>query len=259
MWSKLKQFLAPPSYKDAEKSLVTSLLNTILLIFVGFAILINVVLPCIKPGANYATSLIFLGVVLMLFAYIRYGGYRAVQVSSVVLCLALWVILTLNGWADEGLRNMASISYFALTIAAGLLMGGKGAIVFGLLSIAGAFIIYYGETLGMVKVESRGVDFSDWVKFTFIEITVMLLIRYAVQHLTQALDRLRMSERLLVERAEELSKANRQLRILGEAKNEFIANVSHELRSPITNLNMYEDLLDRRPDRLEQYLPILRR
>jgi signal transduction histidine kinase len=175
------------------------------------------------------------------------------------LCLSIWIIVTLNGWNDEGLRNMASVVYFVLTIIAGLLLGRKGVIFFGLLSIFSAFSMYYGEVAGLVAVPSRGVIFTDWIKFTIIQLTVMYLVHYAVKRLTDALDKLRISERMLEERAEELAKANRQLRTLAQAKDEFIANVSHELRSPITSLNMYEDLLARRPDRLQQYLPILRR
>lgn len=259
MWSKLKQFISPPKYQDEEKALVTSLLNTIILFVLGFAIFINVILPFINPAANYLTSLSLMVVVIALFVYIRYGGYRAVKISSVVLCLALWAIVTLNGWADDGLRNMASIIYFVLTIVAGLLLGGNGAIIFGLLSISGAFIIYYGEINGLVHVEPRGVIFGDWVKFVLIEVLVMLLVRFAVKRLLEAIDRLRLSERMLVERAEELGTANRKLRTLGKAKDEFVANVSHELRSPITSMTMYEDLLTRRPDRLNQYLPVLKR
>ena len=259
MWSKFKRFLEPPTYNDEEKALVTSLLNSVIIIILCFAVLINIILPLINPTANYVTSLLLLGVTIALFVFLRYGGYRGVQISSVVLCLAIWAVVTMNGWEDEGLRNMASVVYFVLTIIAGLLLGGRGVIFFGVLSIISAFTMYYGESIGLVTVLPRGVTFNDWVKFSLIELTVMYLVHFAVKRLTEALYKLRVSERMLVERADELSLANRQLRTLAKAKDEFIANVSHELRSPITSLNMYEDLLARRPDRLEQYLPILRR
>ncbi|TFG66275.1 MAG: HAMP domain-containing histidine kinase, partial [Anaerolineales bacterium] len=259
MWSRIKQFIAPPQYQDAERALVTNLLNTLILILLFFALLINLILPLINPDANYWTSGALLAVAIVLFVFIRYGGYRGVQISSVVLCGALWLLVTLNGWMDEGLRNMASITFFVLTIMAGLLLGGKGAVIFGLLSIGGAFYLYFGEITGLVRFETRGVNFGDWVKFVLIEVLLMFLIRFTVLHLLGAMDRLRMSEHLLAEHAEELSIANAKLRTLGKAKDEFVANVSHELRSPITSLIMYEDLLTRRPDRLNQYLPILKR
>jgi signal transduction histidine kinase len=259
MWIKFKQFVSPPKYQDEEKALVTSLLNSVILIFVVFTVLINIILPFINPSANYITSLGLMIIAIVLFVLIRYGGYRAVQLSSIVFCLALWIIVTLNGWSDEGLRNMASGVYFMLTIVAGLLLGGEGAIYFGLLSIAGASIIYFGEIQGAISFAPRGVSLPDLIKFILVEITVMFLVRFAVKRLMAALNKLRINERMLAERAEELGTANRQLRKLAQAKDEFIANVSHELRSPITSLHMYEDLLGRRPDRIDQYMPIIRR
>ncbi len=259
MWSRIKQFMTPPHYQDSERALVTNLLNTILLSVLGFALLINLILPFINPDANYLTSGALLAVALGLFVFIRYGGYRGVQISSVLLCGAMWLLVTLNGWTEEGLRNMSSILYLILTIMAGLLLGGKGAVIFGMLSIGGAFLLYYGEFTGMLRFESRGVTFTDWVKFVLIELLAMLLVRFTVLHLLRAMDRLRQSEKLLALRAEELSIVNGRLRTLGKAKDEFVANVSHELRSPITSLIMYEDLLARRPDRLDQYLPVLKR
>lgn len=226
MWSKLKQFLTPPKFEDEEKALVTSLLNSIFLIFVGLAVVINIILPFINPEANYLTSVALLIISVVLFFSIRVGGYRAIQISSIIFCLALWVIVTLNSWDDNGLRNMASLTYFVLTIVAGLLLGGQGAVVFGILSIIGAYIVYYGESTGMLIVVPRSVTFYDWVKFVLVELTVMFLVRFAVKRLLLAMDQLRVSERLLAERAEELSTANRKLRSLAKAKDEFIANVS---------------------------------
>ena len=111
MRSKFKQFFEPPSYEDEEKALVTSLLNSIIIILMCFAVTINIILPFINPSANYVTSLLLLGITLTLFILMRYGGFRAVQVSSVVLCLAIWVLVTLNGWTDEGLRNLATATF----------------------------------------------------------------------------------------------------------------------------------------------------
>lgn len=259
MSSRFEKFVTSPTYQDVEKDLVTSLLNKIVLFMLGFTLLINIILPFVNPNANYLTSLGLLAMVIILFFTIRRGVYRAVKVSSVILCLTLWIAVTINGWSDEGLRNIASGTYYVIIIIAGLLLGGKGAILFGMLCIAGSSLLYYGESAGMIAFSQRDVILADLIKIILIEVLVIVLVRFAVKRLIHALEKLRVSERMLEDRADEMSKVNIQLRKLSSAKDEFIANVSHELRSPITSLQMYEDLLSRRPDRLEQYLPIIRR
>ncbi len=73
-------------------------------------------------------------------------------------------------------------------------------------------------------------------------------------------------EKLLRERTaqlettnQELEVANEQLRLMGQAKDDFVSNVAHELRTPITSLKLNLHLLARRPEKQDQYLPIIRR
>jgi PAS domain S-box-containing protein len=56
-----------------------------------------------------------------------------------------------------------------------------------------------------------------------------------------------------------LEEANARLQILDRVKDEFVANVSHELRSPITSLRLYLDLLSSRPEKWDQYMDTLER
>ncbi len=60
-------------------------------------------------------------------------------------------------------------------------------------------------------------------------------------------------------RTQELAQANERLTELDKLKTKFISDISHELRTPITNLSLYIDLFERgRPERREQYLSVLR-
>ncbi|MEZ4646003.1 MAG: PAS domain S-box protein [Chloroflexota bacterium] len=44
---------------------------------------------------------------------------------------------------------------------------------------------------------------------------------------------------------------------LHRLKDQFASQIGHELRTPVTNLKLYLDLLTRRPDNLPKYLPVL--
>lgn len=67
-------------------------------------------------------------------------------------------------------------------------------------------------------------------------------------------------ERRVADRTRELSEANRQLQELDRAKDQFISNVNHELRTPLANIKLYLSLLERgKPEKHAEYLQTLRR
>lgn len=80
-------------------------------------------------------------------------------------------------------------------------------------------------------------------------------IRYAIER-QQMLVKL---EQRVAERTRELAKANERLKELDRLKSKFVSDVSHELRSPITNLSLYLDLLEHAgPEKQSHYLTILK-
>jgi signal transduction histidine kinase len=66
-------------------------------------------------------------------------------------------------------------------------------------------------------------------------------------------------EQRIVARTRQLAKANERLTELDRLKTKFVSDISHELRTPITNLSLYLDLLAKgKPERREQYTAVLR-
>jgi signal transduction histidine kinase len=68
-------------------------------------------------------------------------------------------------------------------------------------------------------------------------------------------------EQRVTERTAELLAAKERLEDLDKLKSKFMADVSHGLRTPITNLGLYMDLLSQRPDdpeRVKQYVETIR-
>ncbi len=61
------------------------------------------------------------------------------------------------------------------------------------------------------------------------------------------------------ERTTEITQANRELQKLSRIKDEFVANVSHELKTPITNLVLHHYMLRNHPENLEKHLTVLER
>jgi len=57
----------------------------------------------------------------------------------------------------------------------------------------------------------------------------------------------------------ELEEANKELLVLDQIKDEFVANVSHELCSPMTNIRLFHEILKLQPERVSEFIETLSR
>jgi signal transduction histidine kinase len=114
-------------------------------------------------------------------------------------------------------------------------------------------LIVQHETIGCLMVGRRA---------PFREEDVRLLTAIA-EMASNALHRAGVMETLeerVHDRTHELEAANTQLQELDRLKTEFVSNVTHELRTPITNILLYLDLLRLSPaaERSAHYLDVLK-
>ena len=63
---------------------------------------------------------------------------------------------------------------------------------------------------------------------------------------------------LVEKRTEEIERVNEELKELDQLKDRFMANVTHEFRTPVTNIQLYLDLLQRKQNLDGPYISILR-
>ena len=85
--------------------------------------------------------------------------------------------------------------------------------------------------------------------------TLVRAIRYAIERQQMLVE----LEQRVDERTRELAEANERLKELDRLKSKFVSDVSHELRSPITNLSLYLELLEQaKPEKQIRYLTILK-
>ena len=66
-------------------------------------------------------------------------------------------------------------------------------------------------------------------------------------------------EQRVEQRTAELEETNQQLRLASAVKDEFVANVSHEFRTPLTNIKLYLNLMRLKPEDSQHYVGIVSR
>ncbi|RPJ01590.1 MAG: PAS domain-containing sensor histidine kinase, partial [Chloroflexi bacterium] len=66
-------------------------------------------------------------------------------------------------------------------------------------------------------------------------------------------------EDLVRQRTSELKTANEHLMELSRIKDEFVSNVTHELRTPITSLKLHQYLLTQDPEKAGEHVAVIRR
>lgn len=128
-------------------------------------------------------------------------------------------------------------------------------------SWVGVPILVNGEITAVFALSKKDPDY-------FQESHLNLLRSFAAQA-SLALEKAQLYEQLrhhaaklearVAERTQALAEANIRLTELDRLKSKFISDISHELRTPITNINVYLDLLERgRPEKRTDYWRVLR-
>jgi len=67
------------------------------------------------------------------------------------------------------------------------------------------------------------------------------------------------AERKIKENNEKLERLNKELLRLDQIKDDFVANISHELRSPMTNIRLIHELIILQPKRVSEFMETLTR
>jgi signal transduction histidine kinase len=117
------------------------------------------------------------------------------------------------------------------------------------------------KVIGVVNIESSD---PTQVQPENLELLAVLADQVSVALQNAALyEEVRNNVELLGERVRErtsqLEQALEQARAADRSKAQFVAEISHELRTPMTNIGLYLDLLDMgRDDRRSEYMAILR-
>ncbi|MBU0492083.1 MAG: STAS domain-containing protein [Chloroflexi bacterium] len=204
MLEPIRQWFAAPVFADEEKTRVAGLLNIILIVILlsvlAFVVLALFTSPVSLPSLVVEGALILAGLGLL---FLMRRGY--VQLGAFLLSLALWGIVSIGIWSSGGLRGTGLCSYFGIIIIASLILGRRGGLLFGGLSVAAATAILLGETWTTAPpIPDYVTPFYAWIEFVVTAGAVTGLLYLATRGQEQTLARAQHNEQALIESNQEL-------------------------------------------------------
>ncbi|MBN1933011.1 MAG: GAF domain-containing protein [Anaerolineae bacterium] len=245
MWENIKQLLSPPVFpRDEEKTRVAALLNAILWIFVFICVAAAVLflfLP--NPGLSFPIVGGFILGNAGLLWLMRRGHVLA---ASRLFLVIFWLLMTAVCVFLGGTYSATYWSYVVIVVAAGLLLGGRGGIIFAGLSVIATLGITLAQTANLLP-GALGVrsPMEQWGPLSLFVMATAGLLSLASGSLQEALQRAReyaaeveeqraSLEVTVEERTRELARRTRYLEVTSAIAREATSEL--ELNALMTNV-----------------------
>ena len=179
MFDRVRRYLTPPVFvDDQEKTRSAAILNAILLTLLALTTIVVVVL--LVTSQLDLMSLAFIGVIFTLVLAVMFVMRRGyVRAAGGALCFGLWLFETFLIFGSGGVRSPLAVSYVLVTVLGGLLLGGRGAMLFAGLSVLSGLATFYIESTGILAEPFLGIDAAA----ALISLAINLILAAALLYL----------------------------------------------------------------------------
>jgi len=169
MFNRLKNLLAPPVFADEEQTRLARLLTILLLGMIVTVVVTAPVLIALMPASERVfLLLISVAAVTILVGLFLVTQRGHVRLASAALPSALLVIVTVGISNLASLREVVTSAYLIVIVVAGLLLGGRGALVFMGLSVLAALGVLSAEAYGWVTPTLPSTGLRTWIVYSVI-------------------------------------------------------------------------------------------
>ncbi len=244
--TKIKESITPPNFDDERKNRTARLLNALCLITLPLLVITGIGHMLFRPGEEeLIPNLTRLGGTILVVTITLLMAYRGrVRAASWLFSTALWLNIILTAYLTGGVRSPEFPMVTVVTIAVGLLLGGKAA--------AGAAVLSILAGVGLIYIQSRGLLFpfdissyspEETLLTRAIDLTAATVLLYIAMHDTKnAMQRARRHQ-------SDLTKSNRELQTIQnslEERNEYMQATVKEYATHMAQLGQ-GDLTTRLP------------
>lgn len=208
MLESLRRLVHLSRFDDEEKTRVAELLNLILLFLLVATVLLGVFFRTVRPQpVSPLFDAAMVGLYCILLILLRRG---VVYAASIMLVIALWFTFTAGTFFYGGIDGAVYGGHVIVIVIAGLLLGGRAALLTAVASIAAGMLMVFAEQAGILPSPLAAPTLSFFLigKMSHF-LTVALLLYLAVNNLRNALERSRRAEQALRESEERYALAMR--------------------------------------------------
>lgn len=239
----LHRFWAAPVFeKDERKTRTAALLNAILLGILGVTAAFALVY--LFKFHNLVGLLgfgIFFGMRLGMLALMQRGHVVAPVLAFLIL---LWIVLTFLTSISGGVGSPFFISYVAVILMAGLLLGGRVALAFAVLSTVTGYGLYVATLYHWLAEPTLSMTtLKIWLILSANFVVAAMLLYLATRSMNHALARAHRGEQELAKKAAENQQLAQEAQEANEFKSRLIGRMSHELRTPLAAIYGLTEML----------------
>jgi GAF domain-containing protein len=220
--NRITQFLAPPVFEDDEdKTRLARLLNTVLLTELAVVLISSFAIPQaedILVGALSVGVMAFLSLGALLVLRLGY-----VRLAGGLFSFSMWVFVTVMMLVSGGVSSPMTASYILVVSMAGLLLGGRAAMIITALSAAASIGVFIIELRGSLPAVVIPVTPVVGLSLLIGNIIPVVAVQYLVtRSINTALESARHS--------------NRELQGIRESLEERVAERTRELQETTADL-----------------------
>ncbi|HMJ70389.1 MAG TPA: PAS domain-containing protein [Cyclobacteriaceae bacterium] len=137
--------------------------------------------------------LIFLGVSLFIAVFnLTLNRFGYIRLASWSLTIMLWLSLTIPCYSAGGIMAPGILSQMSVILTAGFLLGWRGGLAIGLLTVGTDLVFVYMELAGVLPNPSVAHNpLTRWISYIIPFGTIVALQYYATNHLRTSLTSLR--------------------------------------------------------------------
>lgn len=181
----LKKLLTAPVFADKAKTHEAYLLHIIvwILILVPLLFLVyNLVFAPENLGRTFVQLAFGESINVILLILLRQGQVR---VASIIQVSAFWLFFTATAATGTGVLGSAyTLGYGLVIVIAGILLGGQGALIFTILSLASGFIMALMQENGTFIATHLDLPLSSWF-ISLVLFPVSATLQYLASHTVQ--------------------------------------------------------------------------